>query len=145
MNTYLISIKPKWVNLFFDRATPKTVELRKGSFGKTLEAGDRLLIYSTLPVGKIIGEVTVRDRQELPIPELRIATKDWAQVSTEDFNDYYQGKDTGVAVWVGCSELFENPIALATLKIAGINPPQQLLKLTERQANILFPHRNQIH
>lgn len=145
MNTYLISVRPKWANLFFDRATPKTVELRKGSFGKSLETGDRLLIYSTLPVGEIVGEVTVRDRKELPTSELRVATKDWAQVSTEDFDIYYQGKDAGVAVWVALPEIFENPIALATLKIAGVNPPQQLVKLTEKQANILFPRRNQIH
>ena len=159
MNTYLISVRPKWANLFFDRATPKTVELRKGNFGRSLSMGDRLLIYSTLPVGKIIGEVAVRDRQELPISELRIATKDWAQVSPDDFNAYYESsytgviwvdrsrllRDTGIAVWVDRPELFENPIALATLKIAGINPPQQLVKLAEKQANILFPRRNQIH
>lgn len=139
MNTYLISVKPKWANLFFDRATPKTVELRKGSFGKLLKAGDQLLIYSTLPVGQIIGEVRVRNRTQLPTDQLRSQTEEFAQVSPEDFESYYRSKDEGVAVWVDRPELFENPIALATLKNAGINPPQQLLKLTQKQVDALFP------
>lgn len=138
-NTYLISVKPEWANLFFDHATPKTVELRKGSFGKALEAGDRLLIYATLPVGKIIGEVRVRDRTQLPTDRLRSETEDFAQVSAEDFNSYYQGKDAGVGVWVEKPELFESPIALEILKSMGIAPPQQVLKLTQEQVGLVFP------
>lgn len=138
-NTYLISVKPEWANLFFDHATPKTVELRKGSFGKALEAGDRLLIYATLPVGKIIGEVRVRDRTQLPTDRLRSETEDFAQVSAEDFNSYYQGKDAGVGVWVEKPELFSTPISLEVLKSAGIAPPQQITRLTLEQVELLLP------
>lgn len=82
MDTYLISVKPNWADRFFSIASPKTVELRKGSFGKSLSADDRLLIYATLPVGKIIGEVRVRDRSQLPIDRLRGETENFAQVTT---------------------------------------------------------------
>ena len=137
-NTYLISVKPQWANLFFDLDTPKTVELRKGSFGKVLIPGDRLLIYATLPMGKVLGSVTVCDHKELPIPELRAVTESLAQVSAEDFADYYQGKDSGVGVWVEKPELFESPIALDALKAAGITPPQQITKLTREQVELLL-------
>ena len=132
-DTYLISVKPQWASLFFDLDTPKTVELRKSSFGKVLMPGDRLLIYATLPTGKILGSVTVFDRKELPIPELKAATEHLAQVSAEDFNGYYQGKDAGVGVWVEKPELFESPISLEILKSMGITPPQQILRLTQEQ------------
>jgi DNA sulfur modification protein DndC len=138
-NTYLVSVKPQWASLFFDRTNLKSVELRKGNFGKALILGDRLLIYATLPKGKILGSVIFCDRKELPISELRAATEHLAQVSTEDFGDYYQGKDTGVGVWVNKSELFESPIPLDTLKSAGVTPPQQITKLTPEQVESLLP------
>ena len=138
-NTYLISVKPQWASLFFDLDTPKAVELRKGSFGKVLIPGDRLLIYATLPVGKVLGSVMVCDRRELPIPELRSITEHLAQVSNEDFDDYYQGKNAGVGVWVDRPELFEIAIALEILKSAGVTPPQQITKLTPEQVESLLP------
>jgi predicted transcriptional regulator len=137
MDTYLISVKPNWADKFFLIATPKTVELRKGSFGQFLKADDRLLIYATLPIGEVIGEVRVRHRAQYWIDKLRSETKNFAQVSREDFDAYYRGKDHGVAVWVD-REKFESEIALATLKDAGITPPQQLLRLTEKQVDALF-------
>lgn len=137
-NTYLVSAKPQWASLFFDLDTPKTVELRKNSFGKVLIPGDLLLIYATLPMGKILGSVTVYDRKELVVPELRAATEHLAQVSAEDFDDYYQGKDSGVGVWVEKPKLLESPIALDTLKAAGITPPQQITKLTQEQVELLL-------
>jgi predicted transcriptional regulator len=138
MDTYLISVKPNWADKFFLIATPKTVELRKGSFGQFLKADDRLLIYATLPIGEVIGEVRVRHRAQYWIDKLRSETKNFAQVSREDFDAYYRGKDHGVAVWVDRPEKFESEIALATLKDAGITPPQQLLRLTEKQVDALF-------
>lgn len=135
--TYIISVKPVWADLFFS-VEPKTVELRKGNFGKSLKAGDRLLIYATLPAGKIVGEVKVRDRSELPVVRLRGETEKFAGVSSEEFKAYYRDKDAGVAVWVDRPRKFESPIALAELKDAGIAPPQQLLKLTEKQVDALF-------
>jgi predicted transcriptional regulator len=137
MDTYLISVKPNWADRFFSIATPKTVELRKGSFGQFLKADDRLLIYATLPVGEVIGEVRVRDRVQYWIDKLRSETENFAQVSPEDFNTYYRGKDYGVAVWVDRPKRFESAIALAALKEAGIMPPQQLLKLSSEQVDTL--------
>lgn len=139
MNTYLISVKPKWASLFFDRTNPKTVELRKGNFGKLLVAGDRLLIYATLPIGKILGAVTVCDRKELPISEFRAATEHSAQISAEDFDNYYQGKNFGIGVWVDKPQLFEIAIALDVLKSAGVTPPQQITKLTPEQCKKFLP------
>jgi len=139
LNTYLVSVKPQWANLFFDHTQTKSVELRKGDFGKSLVPGDRLLIYATLPVGKILGSVAVRDRKTFPVAELREVTEHLAQVSAEDFADYYQGKDVGVGVWVENPELLEYPISLHLLKeFAGITPPQQITKLSEEQVYLLL-------
>ena len=138
-NTYLISVKPQWAFLFFDNESPKTVELRKGNFGKLIKAGDRLLIYATVPAGKIIGTVTVRNRQEMKIEDLRAATENFAKVSEEDFASYYAGKETGIAVWVEQPIKFDRPIPLEELKAAGLQPPQQATKLTAEQIALLEP------
>jgi predicted transcriptional regulator len=45
------------VDSFFLDRNPKTIELRKGSFGTSLKAGDSIVIYATLPVGEAIGTV----------------------------------------------------------------------------------------
>lgn len=56
-NTYLISVRPTWADSFFLDCNPKTIELRKGSFGASLKPGDSIVIYATLPEAKTIGTV----------------------------------------------------------------------------------------
>lgn len=142
-STYLISVKPQWAELFFDTDRPKTVELRKGNFGKSLVPGDQIFIYATLPVGEIIGLVTVKNRRKLVLDDLYYATEEQTGLLDDEFHTYYAYPiDSGVAVWVESPKLLDEPIALADLKAAGINPPQQIVKLSQEQLDrLLFQNK----
>ena len=61
--TYLISVRPTWADAFFLSHNPKTIELRKGSFGACLKPGDRIAIYATLPTAEVLGIVRVLRRE----------------------------------------------------------------------------------
>lgn len=144
MSDYLISVKPKWANAFFDSKNPKSIELRKGSFGASLKSGDSLVVYSTMPQGRAIGTVKFFVRETLPLFALWHRSKqgEWAYVSQKDFEAYYANQEFGVAVWVGEPNKWERPIALAELrKILGDHwqPPQQIAKV---DINFLIQNRS---
>jgi predicted transcriptional regulator len=67
---FLISVHPRWASAFFLSQNPKLIELRKGSFGASLQPGDTIVIYATLPEGKAISTVKVMKRESLPIDRL---------------------------------------------------------------------------
>lgn len=138
-NTYLISVKPKWAELFFDTDKPKSVELRKSNFGKSLAPGDRLLIYATMPVGKVIGMVVVKNRHKLMIDDLYYASEERTGLLDDEFHSYYAYPiHWGVGVWVDNPQLFAEPITLEELKKVGIVPPQQITKLNQEMLKQLL-------
>ena len=69
-NTYLISVHPCWASAFFLSHNPKSIELRKGSFGTSLKPGDNIAIYATMPTAELLGIVRVVKREILPIDRL---------------------------------------------------------------------------
>ena len=69
-HTFLISVHPRWASAFFLTHSPKTIELRKANFGTSLQAGDTIVIYSTLPIGSAIGTVRVIKRELLAVDRL---------------------------------------------------------------------------
>jgi predicted transcriptional regulator len=44
--------------------------LRKGSFGESLQAGDVIAIYATMPTAEVLGIVRVLKHESLPINRL---------------------------------------------------------------------------
>ena len=75
INTYLISVRPVWAYAFFASANPKTIELRKGSFGTSLKPGDNIAIYATMPTAELLGIIRVLKREILPIDRLWQASR----------------------------------------------------------------------
>ncbi|MEG5226934.1 hypothetical protein, partial [Microcoleus sp. AT9b-C5] len=129
--TYLISVHPRWASTFFLSQNPKSIELRKGSFGASLKAGDNIIIYSTLPTAELIGTVRFVKREILPIDRLWRASEQGqlARVTRQQFDAYYANQESGIGVWVDSAELFPSPIALAKLRQNWGHrwqPPQQL-------------------
>jgi predicted transcriptional regulator len=102
MNTYLISVRPTWADAFFTN-NPKTIELRKGSFGASLKPGDVIAIYATMPTAEVLGIVRVLKRGSLPIDRLWRASEQGmlAKVSRAQFDAYYANQESGIGVWVG--------------------------------------------
>ena len=136
--TFLISVHPHWAASFFLTHNPKTIELRKGSFGTCLKPGDVIAIYATLPTAEVLGIVRVLKRERLPLDRLWRASEQGqlARVSRQQFDSYYANQPSGVGVWVGAAELFPSPIALPKLRQSWgprWQPPQQIQQLTDDQ------------
>lgn len=137
-HTFLISVHPRWARAFFLTYNPKAIELRKGSFGASLQAGDSIVIYSTLPVGEVIGTVKVIKRELLALDRLWQESRQGrlAKVSREQFKTYYTNQESGIGVWVDPAELLPSPIALSRLRQNWGHrwqPPQQIQQLTHEQ------------
>jgi predicted transcriptional regulator len=141
-NLFLISVHPRWACAFFLSHNPKTIELRKGSFGASLQAGASIVIYTTLPEGKAIGTVRVTKRESLAVDRLWRASEQGklAKVSRAQFDAYYANQESGVGVWVSAAELLPSPIALCRLRQnwgPRWQPPQQIVQLTHEQTTAL--------
>ena len=135
-NTYLISVHPCWASAFFLSHNPKSIELRKGSFGTSLKPGDNIAIYATMPTAELLGIVLVVKREILPIDRLWQASQQGrlAKVSQAQFNAYYAQQESGIGVWVEAAELLPKPIALCRLRQNWGDrwqPPQQIQQLTD--------------
>lgn len=141
-HTYLISVHPRWASAFFLSHNPKSIELRKGSFGAFLKPGDRIVIYATIPTAELLGIVRVVKRERLSVDRLWELSQHGrlAKVSRQQFDAYYANQESGIGVWVGETELLPSPIALAKLRQNWGHrwqPPQQLQRLSDEQISAL--------
>lgn len=140
--TYLISVRPTWADAFFVDRNPKTIELRKGSFGASLKPGDTIVIYATLPTAELLGIVRVLKRQSLTVDRLWLESQQGqlAKVSRQQFEAYYCNQESGIGVWVEAAQLLPKPIALSKLRQnwgSRWQPPQQIQQLTDDQVSAL--------
>ena len=125
----LLSVKPKYVQ--YIRAGKKRVELRK-SFPVNKEIS-RIYIYESSPVKKICGYFEPKTISKLPVPELWEKTKSLSCVEESDFKKYYQGKESGTAIF------FDRfiPLPVATLQRIAQRAPQSYTYLTPSQSVVL--------
>jgi predicted transcriptional regulator len=140
--TFIISVHPRWASTFFITHSPKTIELRKGKFGASLQAGDSIAIYATIPVAEVLGIVRVLKRESLLIDRLWQASQQGklANVSRTQFDAYYANQESGIGVWVESAQLLPKPIPLYKLRENfgdRWQPPQQLQRLSENQQAII--------
>ena len=141
-NTYLISVKPKWADAFFLDRDPKTIELRKSSFGASLKPGNSIAIYATMPTAELLGTVRFVKRESLLLNDLWQASEQGklARVSQAQFDDYYRNQESGIGVWVQSAQLLPKPIALSKLRQNWGHrwqPPQQIQQLTPEQVGFI--------
>ena len=141
-NTYLISVRPMWASAFFLSHNPKTIELRKGSFGSSLKVGNTIVIYATMPTAEVLGVVRVVKREILPLDRLWHESQQGqlARVTQVQFDDYYVNHSLGVGVWVSSAILFPSPISLFRLRQSWGHrwqPPQQIQQLADNQMALL--------
>jgi predicted transcriptional regulator len=135
-------VRPTWADAFFLDRNPKTIELRKGSFGASLKPGDSIVIYATMPTAELLGIVRVLKRESLAVDRLWRASEQGklARVSRAQFDAYYASQIFGVGVWVGPAELLPSPITLPRLRQnwgPRWQPPQQIQQLTDDQTAAL--------
>jgi predicted transcriptional regulator len=79
---------------------------------------DKIIIYSTSPVMKVVGEADVID-VIVDIPEqVWELTSEFAGISKKFYDKYYQNKEVAVAYRLGEVRKYKKPLALADF---GIN------------------------
>lgn len=115
----LLSIKPEFVDRILEGT--KKFEFRKNSFKR--QGITTVVVYSTMPVGKVVGEFDIEDVISESPELLWQKTGQAAGISKEFFDEYYLGREKGTAIKVGNVIIYERPLCLSELG-ENITPPQ---------------------
>jgi len=142
MNHILLSIKPKWAEHIL-KGTKKW-EFRK-KFPE-VEPNTRIILYSTSPEKKIIGEFTLDQILKAHPTSLGSQTLHETPHTIDELLAYFGQSQIGVALKVGNKTRYLNPISIQELKQFIRQPPlsslvlkpdnpnhQKLLELIERR------------
>lgn len=110
----LMPIKPEYVEEILSGR--KKYEYRKiKARNKNV---DIMLIYSTSPVMKVVGEVEILDIIESTPNEIWSITSNYSGISKKIYDRYFREKETAVAYKIGKIKKYDNPLALSDI---GIN------------------------
>ncbi|OTN84000.1 hypothetical protein A5819_003554 [Enterococcus sp. 7E2_DIV0204] len=121
----LLSIKPEFVEKII--AGTKRFEYRSRMFkNKNVSS---VIIYSTVPVGKVIGEFTIEDIIEDTPEKLWQRTKEYSGITESFFKGYFSGKEKGYAIQIKNFLEYERPL---DLKEIGVGAAPQSFKYIEK-------------
>jgi len=120
MKNLWLSIHPRWiVEILGGR---KSVELRRRA--PSVQTGANVLLYSTSPESSVVGQAKVVGILQLPLETLWTRHGKSAGVTKQEFLDYFEGCETGVAIVLDSVAQLERPIGLAAIREAGFEPAQ---------------------
>ena len=115
----LLSIRPKYSKRIF--SGEKKYEFRKTIFSK--KNIERVYIYSTAPVKKVVGFFTIGEVIVDHPQRLWSRLKKYSGLSQIEFFRYFRGNEKGFAIEIENVEVFINPINPKDLRTSFI-PPQ---------------------
>ena len=101
----LLSIKPKFVDEILNGN--KKFEYRKKVFKEDVES---VVIYSTMPVGKIVGEFKIDEIISKSPDDLWEETSFASGITEEYFSQYFEGRKEGFAIKIKELIKYEKPI-----------------------------------
>lgn len=104
MSKILLSIKPEYAHSILEGN--KKFEYRKRLPKRVIK---KIVIYSTYPEKRIIGEVDVIETLELNPKELWRKTENYAGISKTKYFEYFGEKNIGYAYTLGEVKKFEKP------------------------------------
>jgi len=114
-----LSIKPEFAESILNGE--KRFEFRKGVFrNKEVKT---VVIYATMPVGKVVGEFDIDGIISSEPAELWKTTRKYAGITRDFFDAYFSQRTTGFAIAVKNPRRYENPVLLKEL-VPGAVPPQ---------------------
>ncbi|MCB2205037.1 ASCH domain-containing protein [bacterium] len=132
----LIPIKQKWVSMILSGC--KTVEMRRVMPRRARE-GSLAFIYATSPIQAIVGAFRIERLLYGNLDEI------WRQVGEEscltepEYYRYYCGKDKAVAIAIGPTWTFSNPLALEDMQNRyNLYAPQSIIYLDSDTRRTLF-------
>lgn len=104
----LLSINPEHVEKILDGT--KMYEFRKVRCKETIT---KIVIYSTSPVMKVVGEASIDGILENTPDKIWELTSEAAGIDRSFFDEYYRGKTKAVAFRIGDVERYDEPRSLA--------------------------------
>lgn len=115
----LLSIKPEFAEKIL--SGEKRFEFRKKIFkNKSVKT---VVIYATMPVGKVIGEFEIDEIIENEPKRLWIQTQKKSGITKSFFDEYFKEKKTAFAIGVGRITRYEKALSLSCFG-NGIVAPQ---------------------
>lgn len=88
---------------------------------------DKMVIYSTYPVMKVVAEVEIKEILEDNPQKIWNKTNRYSGIEKEFYDKYYNNKDTAIAYKLGKVKIYNNPKSLRDI---GINyVPQSFVYL----------------
>lgn len=127
----LLSIKPKYVKAMIKGN--KKYEFRK-SIWKTKKKINRVYIYSSAPIKKIIGIFTIKDIIEDNPSNLWIKFGEFSGIQEDEFFNYFKSSKKAFAIEIDAIEIFKKPID-PFREFSNFKPPQSFYYINE---NVLF-------
>jgi predicted transcriptional regulator len=102
---------------------------KKYEFRKNLARDNvsKIVVYSTAPEGKILGEVEVKGKMTMKKTLLWEQTKKHAGITREKYREYFHGCAEAHAYVLGKTTLYDNSLTLADFGIA--QAPQSFVYL----------------
>ena len=113
----LLSIKPEFVEKII--SGKKHFEFRKVL---PKEKVSTVVVYATMPVGKVVGEFSVRETLSLPPEQLWRTTEKGAGLSKDFFDAYFDRRETAHAFKIGRFEKYSEEIPLKHFVPSGMAP-----------------------
>lgn len=104
----LLPIKPQFVERIFDGS--KQFEFRRRVFKNRNVT--KIVVYATAPISKVIGEFEIEHILELEISRLWEHTKEYSGIPQAYFESYFDGKQTGYAIKIGKTCIYDKPLEL---------------------------------
>lgn len=114
----LLSIKPEYANKIL--AGEKHFEFRKAIFKNPLVK--TVVIYATLPIGKVVGEFEVESVMEDDPNQVWSSTSEFAGISQGLFQEYFQGRKKAYAIKVSNPQRYLQPLELSHVVSNGVAP-----------------------
>ncbi len=128
MQAILLSVNPEYVDKIF--AGSKKYEFRKRLATRTV---DKILIYSTAPIMKIVGEVQVVETISASPTALWECTKRFAGISREKYRKYFKGCKVAYAYQLGQVIRYDPPKELSEFNVNL--PPQSFIYLPTEESD----------
>lgn len=119
----LLAIHPVYADAIF--AGEKRVEFRKTRFQRHVE---RVVVYVTTPVQRVVGYFDVVRTIEASPRQLWKKYRAEGGITKKAFDEYYAGREHGVAIEVGQVRVLDRPMRLRQLR-RDLKAPQSYVYL----------------
>ncbi len=132
----LISVKPRYISMLL--AGTKTVELRRTR--PNTAPNTLVVLYASSPRRQIVGTARIRSIEQGSPSEIWRLHRDLCGVSRDEFDSYFHGATSAVALTLESVDVFDEAHPLTTLRerVAGFRPPQSFAYLSTLQLRALL-------